>query len=92
MPTSENAVHPNFVECPKGEVRRILIPRTRVNSVGGRRDLSPAPSGFIAPFCARGYYVSYLVELGEWPCRGFGSGWCLRRVPVSLRLWVALEL
>jgi hypothetical protein len=70
----------------------IYLPRTSVNSVGGRRDRPPAPSGFMAPFCAQGYYAHYLVELWEWPCRGFGSGWRLRRVPVSLRLWFALEL
>jgi hypothetical protein len=29
--TSQNAQHTNFVECPKGEVRRIPIPRNRVN-------------------------------------------------------------
>jgi hypothetical protein len=45
------------------ELRRIPLPRTRVNSVVGRRDLPPAPSGFMAPFCARGYHVPYLVEL-----------------------------
>src|SRR5215203_735719 len=29
--TSENSVYANFAESPKGEVRRILIPRTSVN-------------------------------------------------------------
>jgi hypothetical protein len=29
--TSENSVCANFRECPKGEVRRISIPRTPVN-------------------------------------------------------------
>src|SRR5215208_6877018 len=72
------------------ELRRISLPLNWVNRVGGRRDLPPAQSGFIAPFCALGYYVSYLVELGEWPCRGFGSGWRSQRVPVWLRLWSAL--
>src|SRR5215212_7065761 len=72
------------------ELRRITIPRTPVNSVGGRRDLPPAQSGFIAPFCALGYYVSYLVELGEERCKGFGSGWRSQRVPVWLRLRSAL--
>src|SRR5918995_5017748 len=34
--TSENSVKEKFAECPKGEVRRILIPRTRVNK--GKRE------------------------------------------------------
>src|SRR5215207_3163320 len=61
-------------------------PRNWVNRVGGRRDLPPAQSGFIAPFCALGYYVSYLVELGEWPCRGFGSG-CRSGFACGLLWW-----
>jgi hypothetical protein len=44
----------------------------------------------MAPICARGYYVSYPVELGEWSCRGVGPRWRLLRGPVSLRLWFAL--
>jgi hypothetical protein len=31
--TSENSVHANFGECPKGEVRRIPIPRSWVHTV-----------------------------------------------------------
>src|ERR687898_2698596 len=32
----ENSVPANFRECPKGEVRRIPIPRTRVNKAQDR--------------------------------------------------------
>jgi len=31
--TSENPQKAKFAECPKGEVRRISLPRTSVNSV-----------------------------------------------------------
>jgi hypothetical protein len=43
--TSENSVYANFAESPKGELRRIPIPRTSVNK-GKRkgRGYSPQPS------------------------------------------------
>jgi hypothetical protein len=37
MRTSQNAVWANFAESPKGEVRRIPIPRTSVNK-GMKKD------------------------------------------------------
>jgi hypothetical protein len=37
--TSENPQKPNFVECPKGEVRRILFPRNLLNKPRVTRSL-----------------------------------------------------
>src|SRR5215216_7517288 len=47
MRTSENSVKwkSNFRECPKGEVRRIPIPRRWVNNSG--QDSSPIHSGLL---------------------------------------------
>jgi hypothetical protein len=35
----------NFAECPKGEVRRIPIPRTLVNK--GKKVKGPSTTGFV---------------------------------------------
>src|SRR5215208_7452462 len=55
--TSENAKKAKFAECPKGEVRRIPIPRTPVNKGKKRRaqaarDLDPtgACEAFLLPW------------------------------------------
>src|SRR5215217_8071321 len=45
--TSENSVYANFAESPKGEVRRILIPRTWVNK-GIKRVGATIPWPFLA--------------------------------------------
>jgi hypothetical protein len=38
-------VYANFAECPKGEVRRIPIPRTRVNNANSSDRISQDPKG-----------------------------------------------
>src|ERR687897_2412572 len=82
--TSENSVYANFAEGPKGEVRRITIPRTPVNSSeeGTARELvilaqNPTAATLVGPSIVQerqveqpeALRVGEYVDLGDLPAR-----------------------
>src|SRR5215203_3710453 len=63
--TSQNSVTANFAECPKGELRRIPLPRTSVNkgvsSLLSRLTPEPGDPSCDDCGCPYGYELAYSV-------------------------------
>src|SRR5688572_914856 len=75
QPTSENSFKANFRECPKGEVRRILIPRTPVNKGKKKAEavMSPGPHNSGSRTLCRAYFALCATTSPSVIWGGFGN-------------------
>jgi hypothetical protein len=61
--TSENYFNANFGECPKGELRRIPIPRTPVNKGKKKAGTFDSPGSLTSGLPTLAVYLAYDVAL-----------------------------